>query len=110
MLVQGSDARTCGGGRQEYASPAPYIPYYAHRTFSLEIPQPAYIVTKPVFFGACTLDAPCPPVLGDMALKALVKGPVTRHEYETGHWVLLTHYEALGKDLLEWLAGLPSEV
>ncbi|KAI0037025.1 alpha/beta-hydrolase [Vararia minispora EC-137] len=69
------------------------------------VPLERYPLTKPVFFGACTHDAPSPPVLGDMTLQMLAKGPVTRHEYATGHWVMLTHYEALGTDLLAWLGG-----
>ncbi|KAI0037020.1 Alpha/Beta hydrolase protein [Vararia minispora EC-137] len=71
-----------------------------------DIPREHHVLTKPIFFGACTYDAACPPKLGDTALLLCAEGPVTRHEYAAGHWPILTHYEALGKDLLEWLAGL----
>ncbi|VDC04350.1 unnamed protein product [Peniophora sp. CBMAI 1063] len=70
------------------------------------IPQEAYYLTKPTFFAACVKDGPNPPVVGDETLKQYAKGPVTRCEYDTGHWVVLTHYEQLGKDLSAWLKTL----
>ena len=82
----------------------PFI--FAHKLyFAAAIPQDAYLINKPVFFGACTQDAPSPPVVGDQGL-LFAKGPVTRREYNTGHWVILTHYEQLGNHLSEWLEGL----
>ena len=71
-----------------------------------EIPQEAYFINKPVFFGACTKDGPAPPVVGDHSLATFAKASVTRHEYDTGHWVILTHYTQLGKDLSSWLKTL----
>ena len=81
--------------------------YHAYIVNRAAIPQEAYFIKKPIFFGPCTKDGPSPPVVGDESLKAFAKGPVTRCEYETGHWAILTHYEQLGKDLSAWLKGLP---
>ncbi|KZV66033.1 alpha/beta-hydrolase [Peniophora sp. CONT] len=67
------------------------------------VPSDAYYLRKPVFFAACTKDAPSPPVVGDGNLRAYARGSVTRREYDTGHWVILTHYEQLGEDLSAWL-------
>ena len=51
-----------------------------------------------------------PPEVGDESLKVFAKGPVTRHVYDTGHWVILAHYQKLGKNLSEWLKSLETQL
>ncbi|KZV66037.1 alpha/beta-hydrolase [Peniophora sp. CONT] len=71
------------------------------------IPQEAYSISKSIFWAGCRLDGPMPPEVGDESLKMFATGSITRHIYDTGHWVILTHYEKLGQDLLAWLKKLP---
>ena len=89
-------------GTTHYVAP----PVRLIKTYHVGIPLENYDLTKPVFLGVCKYDAPCPPKWADAMIQPFIKAPLTRKEYDSAHWVILTHSEVLSKDLLDWLAGL----
>lgn len=72
--------------------------------YIIEIPLDRYDVTKPVFWAKTPQDY--------IGVAAHLQPAVDRHcknatikTYDAGHWVLLSHPEALNKDLQEWIEG-----
>ncbi|KAI0320410.1 alpha/beta-hydrolase [Amylostereum chailletii] len=70
-----------------------------------KIPQEAYFIRQPVFFAACLQEAVAPPALGMLSLNTLAKGPLTVKEFDSGHWVIISHATETCEALLEWLQG-----
>ncbi|KAI0060514.1 alpha/beta-hydrolase [Artomyces pyxidatus] len=90
---------------------APFC-YYKVMTQGLEaadskkIPRESAEVKQPFFFAACKQDAICLPSRGYNSIAASVRGPVTTHEFDADHWMMLSHAEELNTALLGWLVGL----
>ena len=69
------------------------------------MPSERYEVTQPVFWAVTPQDyigvaAHSRPVVAQFCKNATIR------EYDAGHWVLLSHPEALNKDLQAWIEGL----
>ncbi|TFY76596.1 hypothetical protein EWM64_g7418 [Hericium alpestre] len=70
------------------------------------VPDAYYSFAQPVFFGGTAKDAISLPAVGLAALKAHAKGPLTYREFDSDHWIMLSHSERLNNELDEWIAGL----
>jgi pimeloyl-ACP methyl ester carboxylesterase len=71
-----------------------------------EIPPERYTLRDPVFFGAALQDYTAHPIIGKNLVAQTCNGPTTVKEYDSSHWIMLSHPGQLNKDLLEWVQGL----
>lgn len=69
------------------------------------IPPQNIIVQQPVFYAACKLDAVCPAALGVQTTQQTCP-KATIKEYDSDHWIQLSHPEELNNDLLAWLEAI----
>ncbi|KII93214.1 hypothetical protein PLICRDRAFT_101285 [Plicaturopsis crispa FD-325 SS-3] len=70
-----------------------------------KIPQENYHPKVPVFFGAAAKDYICVDWVGKENTVKQCKGPNTIKEYDSDHWLVLSHAEELSRDLLSWIEG-----
>ncbi|TFY71296.1 hypothetical protein EVG20_g1710 [Dentipellis fragilis] len=68
------------------------------------VPESAYEITKPIFFAAANKDFVALPQIGDFVLQKYAKGSVTRREFDSDHWIMMSHSPELNKAFDEWLA------
>jgi soluble epoxide hydrolase/lipid-phosphate phosphatase len=73
-----------------------------------EIPQAAYAVAQPVFFGAAERDYVCTAKSGEMSVGHFCKRATVKH-YDGDHWIILSHADEIARDLIAWVEGLTSE-
>lgn len=61
-------------------------------------------MTQPVFWGACAKDYICIPAINRPSTEQWCKN-LTQKEYDSDHWVVFSHADALNNDLLAWIAN-----
>ncbi|EKM56413.1 uncharacterized protein PHACADRAFT_118086 [Phanerochaete carnosa HHB-10118-sp] len=61
----------------------------------------------PIYFGATKNDEVCAPIIGYtvFAHEAFSKHSVTMKEYDSDHWLILSHADEIVDDLEEWIEG-----
>jgi len=66
------------------------------------IPLDKYDIHQPIFFAGCAKDYICLP---EMMLARLAKHckDVTYKEFDSDHWLMLSHADELNKELLAWI-------
>lgn len=69
---------------------------------SSEIPKEKYLITKPVFYGACSKDMACIASMGKAVVDQTCPN-ATYVEYDVGHWVIFLEHNKLSKDLQTWI-------
>ncbi|KAI0341821.1 alpha/beta-hydrolase [Trametopsis cervina] len=69
-------------------------------------------VNAPIFFGAAKGDRICLPQIGyvQFAAEEFKDHNVTIHEFDGGHWIVLSHADEINEELLRWVEGTVSVV
>ncbi|TFY77300.1 hypothetical protein EWM64_g6712 [Hericium alpestre] len=71
-----------------------------------KIPESAYKFSQPAFFASTANDRICLPAAQIAGLKAYGTGPLTHREFDSDHWIMLSHSEKLNAELEAWIEGL----
>jgi hypothetical protein len=66
------------------------------------IPKERWAITQPVFFGAALKDYVCLPDPPKASMQKYCQ-ILTIKDYDSDHWVQLSHHKALNRDLELWI-------